>query len=263
LSKRVGVLVDVTGSALLALSIGEIPLAIFFGDRSLRKRAAVRYSPFTTSAPGGFPLRLDANARKRSRGRLRFALNGAELDLRETEACFSGAMNEFTLDSFLRVTLSALLLEERGLLLHASTVVRDGRAYVFMGRSGAGKSTIARSAPAGAALTDEISLVRRHAGGWRAHGTPFWGEFRAAGQNHSFPLAGVYALVQASSNRVTPMERSAALWAVLRCALFFSAESRDREALLRVAAELVETAFVARLEFRRELDFWKEITPIQ
>src|SRR2546429_6336621 len=32
-------------------------------------------------------------------------------------------------------------------------------------------------------ISDEISLLRRENGVWRAYGTPFWGEFRAAGSN--------------------------------------------------------------------------------
>lgn len=191
--------------------------------------------------------------------RLRFELNGALLEICDGEARLTGAMNEYTLDSFLRVTISQLLLSARGMLLHAATVVRDGRAYVFMGQSGAGKSTIARGAPAGSALTDEISLVRCHASGWRAHGTPFWGEFRAAGQNASYPLARIFALQQAPHNRVEKLASREALRALLNCSLFFSAVPEDRQALLSVAAELAESGRIYRLEFRRELDFWEGV----
>jgi len=77
-------------------------------------------------------------------------------------------------------------------LLHAATVVRGGKAYVFTGRSGAGKSTVASLSPAGTVLTDEISLLRFEDGEWRAYGTPFWGEFRAAGSNSSAPIRGLF-----------------------------------------------------------------------
>jgi hypothetical protein len=245
------------------LSIGGIPFAIRLRESPLRRIAGLRYAPFRTSASQGFPIQDSSPGQSRQPVRLRFALNGAELNLREKDAWLSGAMNEYTLDSFLRVALSQLLLAENGLLLHAATVVRNARAYVFMGRSGAGKSTIARHAPAGSALTDEISLLRRHADGWRAHGTPFWGEFRAAGQNTSFPLAGIFALAQAPENRLARLEARAALRAILSCAMFFSAERRDREALLRIAALLAESVAVARLEFRREMDFWPELDTVQ
>src|SRR5437773_8348802 len=63
------------------------------------------------------------------------------------------------------------------LSLHdALPIFRDGKAYIFTGRSGAGKSTVASLSPEGSVLTDEISLLRREHGMWRAYGTPFWGE---------------------------------------------------------------------------------------
>jgi hypothetical protein len=102
----------------------------------------------------------------------------------------SGVRNEYALDSLLRVLLSWKLLSCEGFLLHAATIVRNGKAFVFTGRSGAGKSTVASLPPAGSVLTDEISLLRRENGTWRAYGTPFWGEFRAAGSNTSASFVG-------------------------------------------------------------------------
>src|SRR5256885_3293464 len=85
--------------------------------------------------------------------------------------------------------LSWALLPDVGFLLHAATVLRNGKAYVFFGRSGTGKSTVAALSPLGSVLTDEISLLKRIDGQWHAFGTPFWGEFRAAGTNRSAPVA--------------------------------------------------------------------------
>jgi len=62
------------------------------------------------------------------------------------------------------------------LLLHASSLVRRGRAFVFPGVSGAGKTTIVRHSPGMPVLSDEISAVRLSPEDQpvRAYGTPFY-----------------------------------------------------------------------------------------
>ncbi len=70
--------------------------------------------------------------------------------------------NPYSIDTLLRLVHSLLLAEEGGFLLHAASAVRRGRAFLFSGISGAGKTTISRLAPSDAnLLTDEISYVRR------------------------------------------------------------------------------------------------------
>ena len=73
--------------------------------------------------------------------------------------------------------------------MHAASAVRNGRAFLFAGVSGAGKTTISRLAPPDATLlTDEISYVRREADGYVAFGTPFAGELAQPGDNMRAPL---------------------------------------------------------------------------
>ena len=143
--------------------------------------------------------------------------------------------------------------------MHAASVLRDGRAYVFTGRSGSGKSTIASLSPEGTVLTDEISLVRFEGGAWRAYGTPFWGEFRAAGLNRAGELAGIYLLEQAREDRVEPLAAKEALRALLPNVLFFSSRRRETDALLGILAEAAAGIPFYRLHFRRTPDFWKVI----
>lgn len=172
-------------------------------------------------------------------------------------ATFYGVENEFVLDSLIRILLTKLLLPCNGFLLHAATVVHGGEAYVFMGRSGAGKSTVASLSPPGSALTDEISLLRRDEGRWRAYGTPFWGEFRAEGQNHSVPVGAVYSLVQARQNYKQRLPGNASLTSMLANTLFFLPGRAGREALLGILAGFVKEVPVYRLEFRKDATFWE------
>ena len=68
--------------------------------------------------------------------------------------------NPYSLDCVLRIVHTLLLAREGGFLVHASSAVRNGRAFLFSGVSGAGKTTMASLAPPDVALlTDEISYV--------------------------------------------------------------------------------------------------------
>jgi hypothetical protein len=69
--------------------------------------------------------------------------------------------NPYSIDSVIRILHSLLLAREGGFLVHAASAIRNGRAFLFAGLSGAGKSTICRLAPPDVILlTDEISYVR-------------------------------------------------------------------------------------------------------
>jgi hypothetical protein len=245
----------------LPISIGDVPLILYFGEAELLEKAGRRYAEFRALRPEGLPIFLQSTPPQgEGPSEFSYRLDGATLHLEPAAARFCGVRHEYALDSLIRILLSIMLLPRHGFLLHAATVVRDGRAYVFTGRSGAGKSTIASFSPVGNVLTDEISLLRCYHSGWHAHGTPFWGEFRAAGLNQHFPVAGIYVLVQASENRVEPLPPKEGLRAILPNVLFFSSNKPMTEKLLRVMAEAAETIPFYRLHFRRDSTFWGVIT---
>ncbi len=72
----------------------------------------------------------------------------------------------------------APLAHTNGLLLHASGAVIDGKAFVFAGHSGDGKTTLSRllAAEGLELLSDERIALRREGESFRAYGTPWPGE---------------------------------------------------------------------------------------
>ena len=241
----------------LEITIGRVPLSLFIPQEKLQRHAKRRYRDFTSSSPESLPVLLrQSQPVHHLPGQFSYVLDDASLVLGSSRADFHGVRHEYALDSLLRILLTVVLLPRRGFLLHAASVVRDGRAYIFAGRSGAGKSTVASLSAHGTVLTDEISLLRFSDGCWQAHGTPFWGEFRAAGMNRHFPVAGIYFLAQAAEDRIEPLSAKEILRALLPCVLFFTSEKRANEALLAMLLGLVEKIPCYRLHFRRSADFW-------
>jgi hypothetical protein len=243
------------------LSIGCVPMRLQIADERLYSAASARYGAFTGTAGQPIPIALNSfSAVESQRPEFAYEFEGALLRTGSNETRFDGVRNEYALDSLLRVLLSWQLTNHSGFLLHAATVIRNGKAYVFTGRSGAGKSTVASLAAEGSVLTDEISLLRCEKGEWRAYGTPFWGEFRAAGSNTSAQARGIFRLVQAAENRVTAIRPVELLRALLPNVLFFSAEAEANRRLLKILAHAAETISGYELAFRKDRAFW-EVLP--
>ncbi len=115
----------------------------------------------------------------------------AECDLESGRGSVRQSSNPYAIDSLLRVLHTLVLAREGGFLVHAASAVRGGRAFLFAGVSGAGKTTISRLAPPDAELlSDEISYLRRAGEGYDAYGTPFAGELASSGENVCAPAGG-------------------------------------------------------------------------
>ena len=134
--------------------------------------------------------------------------------------------------------------------VHGASAIRNGKAFLFSGISGAGKTTISRLAPHDTTvLTDEISYVRFHGGSYRACGTPFAGELARVGENAQAPIEHLFFLAKGPENRIESIRPSDALRMLLRNILFFADDSTLVEAVFRSACQFLERVPVSRLTF--------------
>ncbi|MFI3294903.1 MAG: hypothetical protein R3Y19_02690 [Rikenellaceae bacterium] len=114
------------------------------------------------------------------------------------QAAFDNAM----ILSFISFTLSSATI-----LLHASAVIKDGRAYLFLGKSGTGKSTHSRqwleSFSDAELLNDDHPVVRCFDDGRTlAFGSPWSGKTRCY-RNLSADLGALVRIKRAGYNRLT------------------------------------------------------------
>ncbi|MCL5037428.1 MAG: hypothetical protein M1269_09975 [Chloroflexi bacterium] len=116
-----------------------------------------------------------------------------------SEDYFVDPLEQPLLDSILQVNLPRL---EDSYLFHASAVDDGGKGYLFPGLSGNGKSTIARLWDGKARIIQEDTVkVGGRTGGARISSVPQAGALSEPGP--SVRLAGVFALKQAKTHRVT------------------------------------------------------------
>jgi hypothetical protein len=168
--------------------------------------------------------------------------------------------NPYSIDAALRIVHSLVLAREGGLLVHAASAVRNGKAFLFAGVSEAGKTTISRLAPPDVTLlTDEISYLRRNGHGYIAHGTPFAGELAKVGENIQAPLEALYLLQKGSENRIEPVRTNDAARMLLENVLFFACDPELVSLVFDSACELVQHVPVYRLTFFPDAHVWELI----
>jgi hypothetical protein len=145
-----------------------------------------------------------------------------------------------------------LLARCGGVLLHAAAVVRDGVGLVLAGRSGAGKSTLSALCRADGwqVLNDDRVVLFRRDGRPFVAGTPWHGSgcFAEAAE---VPLAGVLLLEQASTDRLEPLDGSAARLSLLHAASIPWFEDAWSQAALNALDDILHDVPAFRFQFTK------------
>jgi hypothetical protein len=160
----------------LTINIGAMPILVRTDSADFAHMLEDRYGKFVTAdaphavmeleieliPPGRVCNAEDVSVRREAgrwvmeRGDFR-----AEWDPQCRRGWVRQSANPYAIDGVLRILHSLILARQGGFLVHAASAVRNGRAFLFSGVSGAGKTTISRLAPPDVVLlTDEISYVR-------------------------------------------------------------------------------------------------------
>ncbi len=165
-------------------------------------------------------------------------------------------------ENFLRVLAAYRLSEAGGVLLHSAGIVHQGRAYLFVGPSGAGKTTLARVSrdDGKRILSDDMNAVRPAAAGggdWVAEKLPFAGDLgREPGPVGSYPLAGLFRLRKASAPARTPVEPARAVAALVANAPFVNSDPHRLDPLVASLERLLDRRPLELLSFRPDAGFW-------
>jgi hypothetical protein len=169
-------------------------------------------------------------------------------------------VSPYAIDSILRIVHSLVLAGDGGFLLHASSAIRDGRAFLFTGPSGAGKSTIVGLAPRDVTvLTDEVSYLRRTADGYVAFGTPFAGELSDLGEPASAPVAALFQLGRGADNQHDRLDAGRTVRTLMRNILFFADDPELVGRVLDTACDFAAHVPAFELRFAPDARVWSTI----
>ena len=266
----------------LTIEIGGIPIRVNTTDADFRNMLQNRYAGFVGSSEHAaveFDVDLftpgfvdpDADVRVTQRAG-KWALERGDFRAEWEPARRTGTIrqsaNPYSIDAVLRIVHTLVLAQEGGFLMHAASAIRNGKAFLFAGVSGAGKTTISRLAPSDATLlTDEISYVRKDGRkdvkkqnlSYVAFGTPFTGELAKLGENVSAPISAFYLLAQGPENRIDPVAPGQAVRELLANVLFFAEDQELVQRSFHAACEFVSRVPVSRLTFVPDARVWEMI----
>ncbi|UCD72022.1 MAG: hypothetical protein JSW70_03250 [Syntrophobacterales bacterium] len=238
----------------IRIRIAEITIAIEWEDRNLHCRLHPTYQPFRSNGKSDIVLRLREATQDIPLGKKIFDCapvwtlyrrNGYRIIKLFTDewdpsiervmvmnpSLYRGELyvkkpadeSSFAIEPFSGVTAELLMVhylaQGKGVLLHSCGIELDGKGILFVGHSGAGKSTMARlcnNAGDVPILSDDRIIVRKKDGIFWMYGTPWQGEEQFASPK-GHPLHRIYFIKHARKNKITKTDEIGATSKLLTC----------------------------------------------
>lgn len=161
------------------------------------------------------------------------------------------------LSSMVRFLFAQAVLEHDGVFVHASCVSMEGKSYLFLGKSGTGKSTHARqwlqAFPDSRLLNDDNPALRIEDGKVMVYGTP-WSGKTSCYKNEGYPVAGIARLRQAKTNSFSLLEGPEIFAALLPSCSAIRQDAGLLEALYCTLIQIAEQVTVGCMECLPNID---------
>ena len=172
----------------LGMTVAGLGLRVACADPDLLASLARRYSAFRGQFDRNFYVKIEllgwtgdlvdlSENIAFQDGIVRFS--GQDVDgfiderLGRGKLCFSSRYGFEIVDYYLRVVLAIIVFQAGGLMLHAAGIVRHSGAYLFLGHSGSGKTTVSRLSSGDLVLNDDLVVLLPLERAWQVHATPF------------------------------------------------------------------------------------------
>lgn len=134
-------------------------------------------------------------------------------DYRNASLCFSdnipNGLRIFAVNNAIMLLYAFTTATHNTLLIHASVIVNEEKGYVFLGKSGTGKSTHSqlwlKYIPDSYLLNDDNPVIQITQEGIYVYGSP-WSGKTPCYRNEKAILGGIVRLSQAPQNQITPLK---------------------------------------------------------
>lgn len=261
-----------------SFEMAEITLLIRSRDSSFVKRSIAIYKGFLSRKASDFVLETSVYPKLSFRppGPVRIKSdNGVylvnsynfegEVNLDAGFAIVRVAPEWDSFDAFLRILYSLLLPRKKGIIVHASGVLRQGLGYVFAGLPESGKSTIAHLSQRYTVIGDELLVLRRINSHVQVFDTPFWND-GPADRRTSPAAVPVRAIFLLAKDKRTYLRKLGPLDTATRMLpnIFYEPEQLDlNQETLNALVEILEVTPSYHLHFIPvERELWRCLNEI-
>ena len=258
-----------------SLTVADFTIRVNCNHGKLAEIMSERYHDFPAKQAATFTTDIQWVGKERTSSLLDTNTDFQEAVLHFSAPGYQGFINEKTgqgqlqlssaqpvedIDYYLRVAFALLAHSAGGILMHTAGIVRDGRAYLFFGHSGSGKTTACRvSADQHTILNDDLILLTPQNGEWIAHGTPFWNPTQIKPSNQNAPVAGMYLLIQAPHVAIHKLAPGQATAALISNVPVIPQDTFRSIKLLELLSTLQKNIPVYQLHFLPDNSFWDVI----
>ena len=155
---------------------------------------------------------------------------------------------------FLRAAYGLAAANHQTIKLHASVIEKDGKALVFMGKSGTGKSTHSRNwlkfVPGCQLLNDDEPIIRiLNDGSVRVYGAP-WSGSTPCYENASAKVAAFVRLYQNTENKLTPLKGVHAFASLYQSVAILRSDKENKELIITIVNNILEQTPIYKLDNR-------------
>lgn len=169
--------------------------------------------------------------------------------------------NELALKHAIMALYSAYIVHYNwGLMIHSSCVAEEGESYLFAGRSGAGKSTVAKLSSPRTILSDEATLVRIGLDGVFVYDSPFRSDSNSSFEQVCLPLKGIYLLEQSQQIVTEILKPTEAVLRLIDKIFYWAVNSTETVKVLSICRQLAEQVPSYKLYFQKNDLFWECIS---
>lgn len=265
-----------------AFAIGPAVVTFESNRDGLLRAAAVPHAGYATDAPADIQIRLASTDRVlsgpvtpevRPPGEIGAPVELAYHGWRATWEPASGRVSALVstaadspgraprrIASLTRTVVGQWLLARGGLSFHGASLVSGGRAHLFVGPRGAGKTTLATRWPGDIVLGDDHAIVMAGPqGGYDLFGTPYRGREGTPGQAGRAPLVAIYLLEQSLRSQIRSVPVAAAFSEVLRHLIVADRGRESAETAMASLERLLAQVPVRRIGVSLKHDPWPVI----
>ncbi|MBC8494621.1 glycosyltransferase [archaeon] len=259
----------------LKINIADLTVKVMSESKLFLKRIENDYKHFETKKPESIKLFLSIQNKVDSSLETIYEdktlLLQIEKNKEQAYAWIKMPNSKYACGKALKMTFASILYDKQTIFLHASSIVRNNKGYVFCGEKGAGKSTIASLSDKSAVLNDETTIIQKKNKQFFLYGNPLGGEYfkfkeTLKPNSKTVKLHRIFFIKQSDSHTLSEISRANVIMELTKEEMFFKFITRKKdeyEKVFELIKNISKEVKCNYLYFKKDKHFWREIDELE